>query len=106
MGSRSVDGGALLSACAKAGLGQHQHRRALAESVAQRAQFSDMVVQTSGFSRRFVNPRPRAACAVRSGHVGQYQLTSLAGDEFKTNTPIVERKSAAADSVNYEDPAG
>lgn len=36
----------------------------------------------------------------------KYQLTSLAGDEFKTNTPIVERKSAAADSVNYEDPAG
>ena len=36
----------------------------------------------------------------------KYQLTSLAGDEFKTNTPIVERESAAADSVNYEDPAG
>src|SRR5260221_896906 len=35
----------------------------------------------------------------------KYQLTSLAGDEFKTNTPIVERKSAAADSVIYEDPA-
>src|SRR5882757_10220148 len=36
----------------------------------------------------------------------KYQLTSLAGDEFKTNTPIIERKSAAADSANYEDPAG
>jgi hypothetical protein len=36
----------------------------------------------------------------------KYRLTSLAGDEFKSNTPIVERKSAAADSVNYEDPAG
>src|SRR6266436_1562788 len=36
----------------------------------------------------------------------KYQFTKLAGDEFKTNTPIVERKSAAADSVNYEDPAG
>jgi intracellular sulfur oxidation DsrE/DsrF family protein len=36
----------------------------------------------------------------------KYRLTSLAGDEFKTNTPIVERKSAAADPVNYEDPAG
>jgi hypothetical protein len=35
----------------------------------------------------------------------KYQLTSLAGDEFKTNTPIVERKSATADSVIYEDPA-
>jgi hypothetical protein len=36
----------------------------------------------------------------------KYQLTRLAGDEFRTNTPILERKSAAADSVNYEDPAG
>jgi hypothetical protein len=36
----------------------------------------------------------------------KYQLTSLAGDEFKTNTPIIDRKSAAADSANYEDPAG
>ena len=36
----------------------------------------------------------------------KYQLTRLAGDEFKTNTQIIERKSAAADSVNYENPAG
>jgi hypothetical protein len=36
----------------------------------------------------------------------KYQLTRLAGDEFKTNTLMFERKSAAADSVNYEDPAG
>jgi hypothetical protein len=36
----------------------------------------------------------------------KYQLTRLAGDEFKTNTLITERKSAAADPANYEDPAG
>jgi hypothetical protein len=36
----------------------------------------------------------------------KYQLTRLAGDEFKTNTLINERKAAAADSANYEDPAG
>jgi len=36
----------------------------------------------------------------------KYQLTQLAGDEFKTNTPMIERKSAAADSSNYENPAG
>ncbi|SDJ28786.1 hypothetical protein SAMN05444171_2125 [Bradyrhizobium lablabi] len=36
----------------------------------------------------------------------KYQLTRLAGDEFRTNTPIIERKSVAADSVDYEDPAG
>lgn len=36
----------------------------------------------------------------------KYRLTSLAGDEFKTNTLLTERKSAAADSVNYEDPTG
>ena len=36
----------------------------------------------------------------------KYQLTSLAGDEFKINTPIIDRQSAAADSANYEDPAG
>src|SRR5258708_34811044 len=36
----------------------------------------------------------------------KYQLTSLAGDDFKANTPIIERTSAAAGSANYEDPAG
>src|SRR5712664_2826478 len=36
----------------------------------------------------------------------KYQLTSLAGDEFKTNTLIIERTAAAADTANYEDPAG
>jgi hypothetical protein len=36
----------------------------------------------------------------------KYQLTRLAGDEFRTNTLITERKLAAADSANYEDPAG
>lgn len=35
----------------------------------------------------------------------KYQLTSLTGDEFKTNTLIVE-KEVAADAANYEDPAG
>jgi hypothetical protein len=36
----------------------------------------------------------------------KYRLTSLAGDDFKTNTLLTERKSAAADAANYEDPAG
>jgi hypothetical protein len=36
----------------------------------------------------------------------KYTLTRLAGDEFKTDTLITERKSAAADSTNYEAPAG
>jgi hypothetical protein len=36
----------------------------------------------------------------------KYQLTRLAGDEFKTNSLMMARKSAAADPVNYEDPAG
>jgi len=36
----------------------------------------------------------------------KYQLTNLAGDEFKTNTLITERKEATADAANYEDPAG
>ena len=36
----------------------------------------------------------------------KYQLTSLAGDEFKTNALIIERKAAAADPANYEDQAG
>jgi hypothetical protein len=36
----------------------------------------------------------------------KYQLTRLAGDEFKTNSPMIEQKSAAADSADYEDPAG
>jgi hypothetical protein len=35
----------------------------------------------------------------------KYQLTSLAGDEFRTNTLIIERNEAAADTGNYEDPA-
>jgi hypothetical protein len=36
----------------------------------------------------------------------KYQLTKLAGDEFKTNTLIVAQKAAAADPANYENPAG
>jgi hypothetical protein len=36
----------------------------------------------------------------------KYRLTSLAGGDFKTNTLLTERKSAAADAANYEDPAG
>ena len=36
----------------------------------------------------------------------KYQLTSLAGDEFRTNTLIIERNEAAADTGNYEDPVG
>jgi hypothetical protein len=35
----------------------------------------------------------------------KYQLTSLAGDGFKTNTLITERK-VVADATDYEDPAG
>jgi hypothetical protein len=34
----------------------------------------------------------------------KYQLTRLAGDDFKTNTLFIEGKAAA--SANYEDPAG
>jgi hypothetical protein len=36
---------------------------------------------------------------------GKYQLASLAGDEFRTNTLITERKSVMADSTDYEDQA-
>jgi hypothetical protein len=36
----------------------------------------------------------------------KYRLASLAGDEFKTNTLVTERNSAATDAANYEDPAG
>ena len=36
----------------------------------------------------------------------KYQLTRLAGDEFKTNTLILEQKAATADPANYENPTG
>jgi hypothetical protein len=36
----------------------------------------------------------------------KYNLTKLAGDKFKTNTLLVEKKGASADPSNYEDPAG
>jgi hypothetical protein len=36
----------------------------------------------------------------------KYRLTSLAGDEFTTNTLVIERKLAAADPANFEDAAG
>ncbi len=36
----------------------------------------------------------------------KYQLTRLAGDKFKTNTLIVEKKVAESDPAKYEDPAG
>src|ERR1700747_1835407 len=36
----------------------------------------------------------------------KYRLTDLAGDEFKTNILITERKPVAVDFADYEDPAG
>ena len=36
----------------------------------------------------------------------KYQLTRLAGDDFKTDTLTIEQNAAAADPANYEDPAG
>ena len=36
----------------------------------------------------------------------KYQLTKLAGDKFKTNTLLEEKKAASADPKNYEDPKG
>jgi hypothetical protein len=36
----------------------------------------------------------------------KYRLTQLAGDAFKTDTPMIEQKLASADPANYEDPAG
>src|SRR3981081_2237264 len=36
----------------------------------------------------------------------KYQLSRLAGENFKTNTLIIEQKAAGADPANYEDPAG
>src|SRR6266478_1204512 len=36
----------------------------------------------------------------------KYQFARLAGEDFTTNTLIIERKAAASDPANYEDPAG
>jgi hypothetical protein len=36
----------------------------------------------------------------------KYQLTRLAGDEFKTNTLMIAQKAEATDSADYENPAG
>jgi hypothetical protein len=36
----------------------------------------------------------------------KYQLTRLASDEFRTNTLIIEQKSAGGDPANYEAPDG
>ena len=36
----------------------------------------------------------------------KYSLTKLAGEKFKTNTLIVDKKAASADPKNYEDPKG
>ena len=36
----------------------------------------------------------------------KYRLTKLAGENFATNTLIIERKLTASDPTNYEDPAG
>jgi intracellular sulfur oxidation DsrE/DsrF family protein len=36
----------------------------------------------------------------------KYELTKLAGDKFKTNTLISEKKAATANPKNYEDPKG
>jgi hypothetical protein len=36
----------------------------------------------------------------------KYRLTGLAGDLFKTNTAMTEKKAAAADPAKYQDPTG
>jgi hypothetical protein len=36
----------------------------------------------------------------------KYQLTKLAGDTFKTNTLIEDRKAGSVDPANFEDPTG
>jgi len=36
----------------------------------------------------------------------KYKLSTLAGDLFKTNTAIIEKKAAAADPANYQNPTG
>jgi len=36
----------------------------------------------------------------------KYPLTGLAGEQFKTNSLMVEPKASAADPANYEDPTG
>jgi hypothetical protein len=36
----------------------------------------------------------------------KYKLSTLAGDLFKTNTAIIEKKASAANPANYQDPAG
>ena len=36
----------------------------------------------------------------------QYKLTALAGEKFKTNTLLDDKKAASADPKNYEDPKG
>jgi hypothetical protein len=36
----------------------------------------------------------------------KYQLTGLAGELFKTNTAIIEKKAAVADPANYQNPTG
>src|SRR5258705_8845839 len=36
----------------------------------------------------------------------KYQLTRLAGEDFETDTLMIEQNAAAADPANYEDPAG
>jgi hypothetical protein len=36
----------------------------------------------------------------------KYQLTKLAGEDFATNTLIIESKAAVADPADYEDPTG
>ena len=34
------------------------------------------------------------------------QLTKLAGELFKTNTAIIEKRAGGADPANYQDPTG
>lgn len=36
----------------------------------------------------------------------KYQIGKLAGDKFKTNTPMEVKKAALADGADYEDPTG
>ena len=83
MGSRSVDRSALVQACAQAGMGQHRHRRSLAELDAQHAQYTDLVIQTSGFPRCFGYAWYGGSCALRSGHLGQVSAHQIGRREVQ-----------------------
>jgi len=80
------------------------HWRPLAELDAQRPQFTDLSFKHPDFLAVSVPMVRRSSRSLTRPMWDKYQLTKLAGEDFETNTLIIEHKAADADPQTMRTP--